>query len=88
MLFFLISKFILLKLQKEGERMIQTNRRVRSINQVAAFFQERDPDTAITNSAIRKAVKDGSIPSVSIGTRKLIVLEDVAHYFNVTITDD
>lgn len=68
--------------------MIQTNRRVRSINQVAAFFQERDPDTAITNSAIRKAVKDGAIPSVSIGTRKLIVLEDVAHYFNVTITDD
>ena len=56
-------------------------RRMRTINQTVKFLKELDPDTAIAYSTIKKAVDSKEIPHINVGTRCLIVLEDVYEYF-------
>ena len=55
---------------------------IRTIQQVANYFKERDEKTAVTYGAIRFAVDNGLIASTKVKTRNLIVLEDAIEYFN------
>lgn len=57
------------------------SRRIRTMNQTVKFLKERDPETPISYTTIKKAIDNGDISHVSSGNRKLIVLEDVYEYF-------
>ena len=58
-----------------------TSPRVRTIREAAAFFRSLDSETAISENALRLAIKQGDIPCVSVGNRQLVALEVVAAYF-------
>lgn len=55
-------------------------RRMRTISQAATWFEEKDPGTALTKTAIRRLVLTGVIPHVSVGNKRLIALEDLEAY--------
>lgn len=44
-------------------------------------IREMDPNTEITESAIRRAIKRGEIKSVPNGVRRLANLDDILAYF-------
>lgn len=44
-------------------------------------IREMDPNTEITESAIRRAIKRGEIKSVPNGVRRLVNLDDILAYF-------
>lgn len=41
--------------------------RTRTIREAAAYFKERDPDTCLTETAIRTLLRTGAVPSARIG---------------------
>lgn len=49
--------------------------RMRTIDQCAEYTKERDPETALTKTAIRRLVVTGVLPSVRVGTKYLVALE-------------
>lgn len=51
--------------------------RVRNIKQAYLYIKEQDSETALTESAFRRIVKGGLIPTFSIGSRILLKLDDV-----------
>ena len=55
-------------------------RRMRTIPQAAAYMREADPDTALTQTAIRRLVLEGKIPHTAVGTKRLVALEDLEAY--------
>lgn len=55
-------------------------RRMRTIQQAAAWVKEADPNTALTQTAIRRLVLSGEIPHITAGTKRLIALEDIEDY--------
>lgn len=55
-------------------------RKMRTIPQAAAWMKERDPDTALTQTAIRRLVLEGKLPYTAVGTKRLIALEDLEVY--------
>ena len=48
---------------------------MRTINEAGKYFKEKDPNTALTPYAIRCMVKQGKVPSVSVGTKRLVNLD-------------
>lgn len=44
------------------------------------YIAANDPKTALTQTALRRLVKTGAIPSVRIGTKYLVALEAVEEY--------
>lgn len=55
-------------------------RRMRTIQQAAAWVREGDPNTSLTKTAIRRLVLTGEIPHITVGTKRLIALEDIENY--------
>lgn len=53
---------------------------LRTVQQHAAYFRDKDPDTAITEYLIRKIVYSGEIPSVQSGIKRLSTREDLEAY--------
>ena len=51
--------------------------RFRTINQAANYYRERDPETALTKTAIRRKVVSGEWPSTRAGTKYLIDLDRI-----------
>ena len=49
-------------------------RRMRTIDEAAAFLREADPHTAVTKTALRRLVRSGEIPSVRVGAKYLVDL--------------
>lgn len=49
--------------------------RLRTIKQVADYFKEHDPETGVTEWALRRLVKEGEIPVVKVGVKQLINLD-------------
>jgi len=45
-----------------------------------AIIKAQDPDTALTKTALRRFVVTGTIPSVKVGNKYLIALEDVEEF--------
>ena len=50
-------------------------RKMRTINEAAAFMRQTDPSTAITKTALRRLVTSGQVPSVRVGTKYRVELE-------------
>ena len=51
--------------------------RMRTIEQAAAELKAADPYTALSKNAIRQLVLSGTIPSVIIGTKRLVCMEQL-----------
>ncbi len=53
---------------------------LRAPRAAAAYFRERDPDTAVTESYIRRLITDGDIPTVKNGAKNLVSIESIEEY--------
>ncbi|MCC8122112.1 MAG: helix-turn-helix domain-containing protein [Oscillospiraceae bacterium] len=51
--------------------------RMRTIEQAAEYLKAQDPGTALTKTALRRLVTTGGLPSVRVGTKYLIALENL-----------
>lgn len=55
--------------------------RMRGIEEGFREIREKDPNTALTKTALRRLVTTGQIPSVKIGTKYLFDLDAVDRFF-------
>lgn len=56
--------------------------RTRTIREAAAYFQEADPHTCLTETAIRTLLRTGAVPSARIGRKYLVTIEALEAYLN------
>ena len=49
--------------------------RTRTIREAAAYFKETDPETCLTETAIRTLLRTGAVPSARIGKKYLVAIE-------------
>ena len=56
-------------------------RRMRLISEAYDEIKEADPNTAITMTAFRRLVLAERIPSIMIGNKRLVSMEDVEYFF-------
>lgn len=56
-------------------------RRMRTIDEAAAFLRQADPNTAVTKTALRRLVTSGQIPSVRVGAKYLVDLGVLDEFF-------
>ena len=54
--------------------------RMRTIDQAAAYIHERDGETALTKTALRRMVVTGALPSVRVGAKYLINLDSMEDF--------
>ena len=52
----------------------------RTIREAATWFRTQDPETALTETAIRRLVRTGTVPSIRIGRKYLVSLESLTNY--------
>lgn len=52
----------------------------RTIREAAAHFRENDPDTCLTENAIRTLLRAGAVPSVRVGKKYLVSIESLEAY--------
>ena len=57
------------------------NRHVRTIGKTAEWLRSIDQGTPVRYSTIRNAVIDGKLPCVTVGSKRLVVVEEVYRYF-------
>lgn len=62
---------------EEGDNMKNSTPRLRTIPKTLEEIKRVDPDSALTLRALRKMVNQGIIPTVSIGTKRLINLNEL-----------
>lgn len=53
-----------------------------TIKETARYYKEKNPNTPITETALRRLVKSGDIRSCKVGVRNIITLEAVEEYFS------
>lgn len=61
--------------------------RMRTVQQIVAYFKNNDPDTVINENAIRRMIKNGDIPVFYAGRKALINLDQIIGYFNSELED-
>ena len=54
--------------------------RTRTIREAAAYFRESDPDTCLTETAIRTLLRTGVVPCAHVGRKYLVTLESLERY--------
>ena len=54
--------------------------RARTIREAAAYFREVDPQTCLTETAIRRLICSGVVPSARVGRKYLITVEALEAY--------
>ena len=54
--------------------------RARTIREAAVFFREKDPQTCLTETAIRTLLRTGAVPSVRVGKKYLVTVEALEAY--------
>lgn len=59
--------------------------RMRTIDQAHAWLMETDPGTAITKTGLRRLVISGQLPSVRVGSKYLLSLEQLEEYMSGTV---
>ena len=59
--------------------------RTRTIREAAAYFKERDPNTCLTETAIRTLLRTGAVPSARIGKKYLVAIEALEEYLSGAI---
>ena len=52
----------------------------RTIREAAAYFQEADPHTCLTETAIRTLLRTGTVPSARVGRKYLVTIEALETY--------
>jgi len=57
--------------------------RIRTIKECIKLLKEEDPDmkSAITETGLRRLVKEGKIPSMKVGRKTLINYDNLKEYF-------
>ena len=58
----------------------------RTISEAAAWFKAQDPETALTETAIRRLVRSGEVPSVRVGRKYLVNLEALESYLSGSVS--
>ena len=53
---------------------------MRTIDEAIYEIKEADPKTSVTKFAIRTAINNGEIPSVSAGRKKLVNMENLSKW--------
>lgn len=56
--------------------------RTRTIREAAAYFRESDPQTCLTETAIRRLICSGAVPSARIGRKYLVTVEALEAYLS------
>ena len=54
----------------------------RTIREAAAWFKSQDPQTCLTETAIRTLVRTGQVPCVRVGKKYLVTLEALEEYLS------
>lgn len=62
--------------------------RVRTLKEAIKFFREQDPETAISEHALRRAINTGEIPHARSGNRFLVSLDVIERYFSGQLLED
>ena len=57
--------------------------KVRTIRQTLATIKALDPDTAITESALRRLVREKRISATYVGTKALLNEQEVINFFHI-----
>ena len=56
--------------------------RTRTIREAAIYFQANDPQTCLTETAIRTLLRTGVVPSARVGRKYLVTIEALEAYLN------
>lgn len=56
--------------------------RMRTIAEAIKAVREADPQTAFTQTALRRMIKSGEIPSIKAGSKNLVNLDVLFDYLN------
>lgn len=56
--------------------------RTRTIREAAAYFRETDPQTCLTETAIRRLICSGAVPSARVGRKYLVTVEALEAYLS------
>lgn len=56
--------------------------RTRTIREAAAYFRESDPQTCLTETAIRRLISSGAVPSARVGRKYLVTVEALEAYLS------
>ena len=59
--------------------------RTRTIREAAAYFQEADPQTCLTETAIRTLLRTGAVPSARVGRKYLVTIEALEAYLGGSV---
>ncbi len=54
--------------------------RTRTIREAAAYFHEIDPQTCLTETAIRTLLRSGAVPCARVGKKYLVSIESLEAY--------
>ena len=69
------------KEQKKALKEIKNSPRLRTIKQAAEELKEKDANTVITVSIIRKLIREEKIGYIQDGNKKLVYLNDIEKYY-------
>ena len=58
----------------------------RTIREAAAYFQEQDPQTSLTETAIRTLLRTGTVPSARVGRKYLVTIEALEAYLGGSVS--
>lgn len=53
---------------------------MRTIDEAHAYLKEKDPNTAITKTALRRLITTKKIASVRVGLKYLVAMEAIEEY--------
>lgn len=56
--------------------------RARTIREAASYFREADPQTCLTETAIRRLICSGTVPSARVGRKYLVTVEALEAYLS------
>ena len=54
----------------------------RTIREAAAWFKDQDPQTCLTETAIRTLVRSGRVPCVRVGKKYLVTIVALENYLS------
>ena len=54
----------------------------RTIREAAAWFKSKDPQTCLTETAIRTLLRSGRVPCVRVGKKYLVTIEALETYLS------
>lgn len=62
--------------------------RTRTIREAAVYFRASDPDTSLTETAIRTLLRTGAVPCARVGKKYLVSIEALEEYLMGKITPE